>query len=237
MECDPFYRLCNQARSQSFIGHCPAPWYTFRVYPGLNILVGTVFILLLAIVPGEARSAGRIDNAVFSSFTGHIARQMGLDKQAFAQASTCLSWFYKASKKPPPPAFQGINWSPTAAPSLEEDCPRFYPGGMDAAREDFARTQTLLSVCLTVYEFALVADQDDNQSYSTIELQDLFQSLSLAYDTADSPRASIDTLTDRFDNWYRARTLDQVMQGMSTLYERGYRVTPDDRAELDRVMK
>jgi hypothetical protein len=207
------------------------------MHPGLNIAVGTVFILLLAIVPGEARSAGRIDNAVFSSFTGHIARQMGLDKQAFAQASTCLSWFYKASKKPPPPAIQGINWSSTAAPSLEQDCPRIYPGGMDAAREDFARTQTLLSVCLTVYEFALVADQDDNQSYSTIELQDLFQSLSLAYDAADSPRTSIDTLTDRFDNWYRAKTLDQVMQGMSTLYERGYRVTPDDRAELDRVMK
>ena len=208
------------------------------MHAGLNIVVGTVFVFLLAIAPGEARSAGRIDNAVFSSFTGHITRQMGLDKQAFAQASTCLSWFYKASKKkPPPPAAQGINWSPTAGPPLEEDCPRFYPGGMDAAREDFARTQTLLSVCLTIYEFALVADQDDNQSYSTIELRDLFQSLSLAYDAGDSPRTSINTLTDRFDNWHRARTLDPVMQGMSTLYERGYRVTPNDRAELDRVMK
>jgi hypothetical protein len=178
-----------------------------------------------------------MDNAVFLSFTGHIARQMGMDKQAFAQASTCLSWFYKASKKLPPPAAQGINWSQTAAPVLEEDCPRIYPGGMDAAREDFARTQTLLSVSLTVYEFALVADHDDDQSYSAVELKDLFQSLSLTYDAAESPRTSVDTLTDRFDNWYRARTLDQVMQGMSTLYERGYRVTPSDRAELDRVMK
>jgi hypothetical protein len=26
------------------------------------------------------------------------------------------------------------------------------------------------------------------------------------------------------------------MQGMSDLYERGYRVTPSDRVELDRVM-
>jgi hypothetical protein len=27
-----------------------------------------------------------------------------------------------------------------------------------------------------------------------------------------------------------------LMQGMSDLYERGYRVTPSDRAELNRVM-
>jgi hypothetical protein len=30
--------------------------------------------------------------------------------------------------------------------------------------------------------------------------------------------------------------MDALMQGMSDLYERGYRVTPADRVELDRVM-
>jgi hypothetical protein len=44
-------------------------------------------------------------------------------------------------------------------------------------------------------------------------------------------------VTARFDQWYRTRNLDEVMKGMSTLYERGYRVTQHDRAELDRVMK
>ena len=51
------------------------------------------------------------------------------------------------------------------------------------------------------------------------------------------PPAAGATLTARFDQWYRARSLEEVMQGMSTLYDRGYRVTAHDRAELDRVMK
>jgi len=202
-----------------------------------NILAGIVVIALSIMTPGEAKSEGQGGNFVFSTFTGHIAHQMGLDKQAFAQASTCLSWFYKASKTPHPPAVQGISWKPIAIMEPETDCPRYYPGGMNAARDDFAKTQTLLSVSLTVYQFALVADQDDNRAYGALELQDLFHSLSLAYNAADSPGSSSNTLNARFDQWYRARTLDEVMRGMSSLYERGYRVTSDDRAELDRIMK
>jgi len=198
---------------------------------------GVALVLLAVTIPNAAGAAESLDNTVFPIFTGHIARQMGLDKQAFAQASTCLSWFYKASKKPAPPAAERIIWRPAAASQLENDCPRQYPGGMEAARDDFAKTQTLLSVCLTVYEFALVADHDDDQAYSITELQDLFHSLSLAYQAADSPQSSAETLTTRFDRWYGSRTLDEVMQGMSTLYERGYRVTPRDKAELDRVMQ
>ncbi len=192
---------------------------------------------VLAACLGTAGPAGAEENMVFAQFTRHIASQVNIDKNAFAQASTCLSWFYKASKKAPAPPVQGISWKLAAASQPEKDCPRNYPGGMDAARDDFARTQTLLSVSLTVYEFALVADHDDDRAYSVAELKDLFHSLALAYDAADSPRTSADTLTARFDQWYRTRTLDEVMQGMSTLYERGYRVTAYDRAELDRVMK
>lgn len=195
-------------------------------------------MVLVGIVSVEAGNAWAIERAVFPMFTGHISRQMGQDKQAFAQASTCLSWFYKASKeRPAPPVVQGISWRPLATSRVEEDCPRQYPGGMDAARDDFAKTQTLLSISLTVYEFALVADHDDDQAYSTAELSDLFHSLSLAYQSTDSTQASADTLAARFDLWYRTRTLDEVMQGMSLLYERGYRMTVQDRAELDRVMQ
>jgi hypothetical protein len=46
----------------------------------------------------------------------------------------------------------------------------------------------------------------------------------------------ITALLERFDSWYRSRNMDALMQGMSDLYERGYRVTPSDRVELDRVM-
>jgi len=195
-------------------------------------------MVLILVASGEAGNTWAGERAVFPMFTGHIARQMGQDKQAFAQASTCLSWFYKASKqRPAPPIVQGINWRPIATSQVEEDCPRQYPGGMDAARDDFAKTQTLLSISLTVYEFALVADHDDDQAYSSTELSDLFHALSLAYQTTDSTQASADTLAARFDLWYRTRTLDEVMQGMSTLFERGYRMTVRDRAELDRVMQ
>lgn len=197
----------------------------------------TFAIFLSAFAEGESQAALIVDNGVFPTFTGHIAKQVGIDKVAFAQASACLSWFYKGSKKTPPPAAQGIAWRLPALLEPERDCPREYPGGMETARDDFARKQAFLSVSLTVYEFALVADHNDDNQYNAAELQDLFHSLSLAYDSATPPRAASATLTDRFDQWYRTRNLEEVMQGMSTLYERGYRMTPHDRAELDRVMK
>lgn len=177
-----------------------------------------------------------LDSQVFSQFATRIVHQVHQDKQAFAQASTCLSWFYKGSKNPPP-AIQGIRWQPIASSQPEKDCPRQYPGGMDAARDDFAKTQAMLAVSLTVYEFALVADQNDDRTYNAAELHDLFSSLSLRLDTTDAAPSPLATLTDRFEHWYRIRNLDEVMKGMGILYERGYRVTADDRAELDRVMK
>ena len=119
----------------------------------------------------------------------------------------------------------------------EDECHRQYPGGMDEVREDFAKTQTFLSLSLTFYEFALVGDRDDDGLYSAGELQDLFHVLALPYDAAHSPTVHAEALTSRFDNWYRAHNLDSLMKSMGRLYERGYRVTPADRAELDRVMK
>lgn len=199
--------------------------------------VGTILAALLTLHPDSTPAVPTRDNAVFTAFTGHIAQQVDIDKQAFAQASTCLSWFYKASKRPPPPAAQGINFRRAANMEPETECPRKYPGGMDAARDDFARSQTLLSVSLTVYELALVADRNDDRSYNATELRDLFQSLSLALDTQATPQTSAAVLADHFDTWYRARNLEVVMKGMGTLYEQGYRVTAADRAELDRVMK
>ncbi len=206
--------------------------------PQSAIPAATLAVFLSAFTEGEAQAALVADNAVFPTFIGHIAKQVGIDKEAFAQASICLSWFYKGSKKAPPAEAQGIAWHlPVLFLEPERDCPRQYPGGMETARDDFARKQALLSVSLTVYEFALVADHNDDDQYNAAELRDLFQSLSLTYDAAAPPRAAGATLTARFDQWYRSRNLEEVMQGMSALYEQGYRMTPHDRAELDRVMK
>jgi hypothetical protein len=199
-----------------------------------RLLAAGVFLAVLILALFPENSSGR-ENQIFQQFTQHIGRQIHKDKQAFAQASNCVSWFYKAAKTPPP-VVQGISWDLTPASQPETDCPRYYPGGMEEAREDFAKTQSLLSVSLTFYEFALVADRNDDAIYSSGELQDLFRSLALSYQQGDPTTKQITALTERFDSWYRSRNMDALIQGMSDLYGRGYRVTPSDRAELDRVM-
>ena len=158
-----------------------------------------------------------------------------MQPQAFSQANNCISWFYKA-KNAPLPAVQGIGWNMTPLSQPEVDCLRDYPGGMDDARADFAKTQSLLSVSLTFYEFALVADRNDDATYSPTELQDLLHSLTLSYSDGEPTLTQVTALTERFDSLYHSRNMDALMQGMSDLYERGYRVTPSDRVELDRVM-
>lgn len=202
--------------------------------PGARLLGAGVFVTLLILAFFPEDSLGR-ESTIFQQFTQHIGRQIHRDKQAFTQANGCVSWFYKA-KKTPPPTVQGISWNMSPSSQPEVDCLRHYPGGMDDARDDFAKTQTLLSVSLTFYEFALVADRNDDATYSPAELQDLFRSLTLSYSDGDPTPKQVTLLTEQFDTWYRSRNMDALMQGMSELYERGYRVTPSDRVELDRVM-
>lgn len=202
----------------------------------------TICAIALAFIGGSL--ATRVSEAisgsgnVFPQFIHHIQQQIEHDKQAFSRASRCTKWFYKQEKKPAPsPPVQRIGRKSASSSLTEDECHRQYPGGMAEVREDFAKTQTFLSLSLTFYEFALVGDRDDDGLYSAGELQDLFHVLTLPYDAAHSPTAHAEALTDRFDNWYRARNLDSLMNSMGHLYERGYRVTPADRAELDRVMK
>jgi hypothetical protein len=202
--------------------------------PEAHLLATGVFLTVLMFALFPADSSGQ-ENAIFQQFTQHIGRQIQKDKQAFAQANNCVSWFYKA-KKTPPPAMQGISWNATPSSQPEADCLRDYPGGMDEARDDFAKKQSLLSVSLTFYEFALVADRNDDAIYSQAEIQDLFRSLSLSYHDVGPTPEQVAALTERFDSWYHRLNMDALMQGMSELYERGYRVTPSDRVELDRVM-
>lgn len=203
--------------------------------PETRLVVTGVFLALLMFGLFPEDSLGRA-TGIFQQFTQHIGKQIHTDKQAFSKASNCLSWFYNKAKKTPLPSVQGISWSRTSSSQSGPNCLRDYPGGMDEARDDFAKTQSILSVSLTFYEFALVADRNDDATYSPTELQDLFRCLSLPYRQGDPTPKQVTALTEQFDNWYRSRNMDALMQGMSDLYERGYRVTPSDRAELDRVM-
>src|ERR1043165_4579716 len=102
-----------------------------------------ILLSVLICAPFLGDSWGR-ENEIFQQFTQHIGRQIQKDKQAFAQANHCVSWFYKA-KKTPPAAVQGISWkaTPLSRPAL--DCSRDYPGGMADARNDLAKTQASLS--------------------------------------------------------------------------------------------
>jgi hypothetical protein len=197
------------------------------------LAAGVLCILLISALFPRNSLGG--EQAIFQQFTRHIGLQIHKDKQAFAQANACVSWFYKAAKTPPP-TVQGIGWNPTPSSQLDVDCRHHYPNGMDEARNDLAKTQALLSVSLTFYEFALVADRNDDAIYSPVELQDLLRSLTLSYHDAEPALKQVTALTERFDSWYRSRNMDALMRGMSDLYERGYRVTPSDRVELDRVM-
>lgn len=175
---------------------------------------------------------------VFRQFTQHIQRQIELDKTAFAQASGCTNWFYHQEKQPPaPPTAQFISLKLVLQPPSKEACLRAYPRGLESVREDFHRTQTSLSVSLTFYEYALVGDRNDDGRYSREELQDIFPALALTFDPSHSPGAQAASLAGRFDDWYRMRNLEHLMTGMAQLYEKGYRVSPADRVELDRVTK
>ena len=223
--------LCRSAYRRMI---CPERHSLIVQRPEARLLAAGVFLVVImcALFPGD--SLGR-ENAIFQQFTQHIGRQIHRDKQAFAQANNCVSWFYKA-KKMPLPAVRGISWNMTPVSQPDVDCLRHYPSGIDDARDDLAKTQTLLSVSLTFYQFALVADRDDDATYSPTELQDLLHSLTLSYHDGDPTPQQVTALTERFDSWYHSRNMDALMQGMSDLYERGYRVTPSDRVVLDRVM-
>ena len=210
----------------------------------------TVLILCLSaasslstIAPSYAIAAPHESTDVFRQFTQHIHRQADSDKREFATASQCMNWFYRRERqKPAPPAVQGIAWrgsDPRAEVSSppSQDCDARYPGGLDAVRKDFQRTQTSLSVTLTFYEFALVGDGDDNGVYSAKELQDILGALGLPPESTQGAVGHVTALTGRFDSMHRSRSLESLMAGMSKLYDQGYRFTAADKANLDRVME
>ncbi len=193
--------------------------------------------LAFSAITGVSSHAYSGNSDVYGMFTQHIRTQVDRDKQAFLQASNCTKWFYKPKTAPLSPPLERIAWTMRDAQRSEGDCRRLYPGGLNAVREDFAKTQTSFSLSLTFYEFALVGDRDDDGRYSADEIKDIFLALTLFYDAAHPPATFAEALTARFDTWHKTRNLERLMEGMSRLYEQGYRVTAADRAELDRVMR
>lgn len=205
--------------------------------------VGCLLAFVLEDSPVHARPSD------FSTLTTHIEQRAAVEKQRFGIASTCTDWFYTQMKrKPTPPAVEPIRWRQTsnrvhsaAADDtateffVESECPRRYPAGLDDARKAFAQAQSTLSIVLTFYEFALLADADDDRAYSSAELDDLVESMGLPTVTAQIDTGAV--LRGTFDRWVTDRNLEQIMNAMSHLQERGYRVTVADRTQLERVMQ
>lgn len=177
-------------------------------------------------------------NDIFEAFTDHIQEQIRSDKQTFLDADTCTQWFYQQQKLTPPPA-QGAALDPADRGPRRvlkgPECLTRYPGGLKAAREDFSRTQTSLSLSLTFYEFALVGDRNDDGHYNAVELRDMLESFGLPFDGLVVPGLHLAALNGKFDAVHKTGSLDALMTSMGTLFDKGYRFTGQDRAALNKM--
>lgn len=195
-----------------------------RVF-GFTGLVAALFI--------GGMSWAAVGNGVFQGFIHHIAQQINRDKVDFAVAESCTSWFYEQLKKPSPvrPDVQQLSFV------TEEDsshaCAGRYPG-IDEARQAFAHSQSTLSLSLTFYQLALVADRNDDERYDAGELQDMLASLNVAPLQGDHLQL-LAKLKGKFDDVRETIEFTTLTDSMQALYSKGYRFTPADQAAMGRV--
>lgn len=183
--------------------------------------------------------------SVFRAFASHIEHQVELDKRLFVNASECTQWFYKQMRqKADSPKPQGISLRSShrasqvwrTATRITLNCNSRYPGGIAAAREDFSRTQSTLSLSLTFYEFALVGDRDDDGQYSSSELRDILDSFGLVFQPELASASQLSMLNAQFDAVHHRGQFDVLMAGMGVLYEKGYRFTNWDKQAMHQIL-
>lgn len=206
---------------------------------GRTIPVFAVIGIAYAILTGSGAAGARaaVDDDLFHSFTGRINRHIVHDKKAFVEAEACTRWFYQQQKeKPaPPPQVHPTGMRPRLVFETSE-CASRYPSGIEGARKDFSRTQSSLSFSLTFYELALVGDGNDDGRYNSGEVKDLLEAFGLPFLENQSPALYLAALNGRFDWGRRHSDLEMVMNTLDTLYQRGYRFTTLDQAELNRIL-
>ena len=93
-----------------------------------------------------------------------------------------------------------------------------------------------MSLSLTFYEFALVADRNDDERYSADELQDTLESMGLPFRPGLPKAGQLSMLNMHFDTIHQQGQFDVLMSGMTALFDKGYRFTDHDKVALDRVM-
>ncbi len=188
-------------------------------------------LMVAALLLGGASEAA-FGNGVFQGFLHHIAQQITRDKVDFALAESCTSWFYDQLQKPPPvrPDVRRLS----VAEEESHACASRYHG-IDEARQAFAHSQSTLSLSLTFYQLALVADRDDDEHYDASELRDVLLSLNLALLQDDQAVKLLAKLKGTFDHVRETVEFTVLTDGMQALYTKGYRFTHADQAAMDRV--
>ena len=211
-------------------------WYTASMCrrgqrQGTFGFTGLVVVLVMGGVSGAA-----IGNGVFEGFVRHIAQQITRDKVDFAVAESCTSWFYEQLRKSPGvrPGLKRLSSSAAEADPDSHACAARYPG-INEARQAFAHSQSTLSLSLTFYQLALVADRDDDERYDAGELRDMLGSLNVALLQGDHPLQLLDKLKGKFDDVREAIEFTILTDSMQALYSKGYRFTNADQAAMGRV--
>ena len=193
--------------------------------------LGVPGALVVALFIMGGMSWAAVGNGVFQGFLHHIARQIDRDKVDFAVAESCTSWFYEQLRKPVRPDVQQLSFV------TEEDrshaCTGRYPG-INEARQDFAHSQSTLSLSLTFYQLALVADRDDDERYDAGELRDILASLNVVPLPGDHLQL-LAKLKGKFDDVREAVEFTTLTDSMQALYSKGYRFTGADQAAMGRV--
>ena len=193
-----------------------------RIASRLSVLaVG--WLSLACPIPGHAA------DGAFDQVAAHVRRQIATDKLFFAEADRCTNWFYRRHRPQSPPGASGVLWQPA---DEETACRAKYPKGLEEARADFARTQSALSLSLTFFELVHVADRNDDLRYSSAELADLLDALEATTAPLPLVDAQVTALLARFDSVHGSGNLEMVMRSLSTLFDKGYRFTPEDQAAV-----
>ena len=173
-------------------------------------------------------------NDVFQGFVEHIAQQVTRDKVEFVAAESCTAWFYQQMRKPPRGRVDVYRLSFTDEAPASNPCAGQYRG-INEARAAFAKSQSILSLSLTFYQLALVADRDDDERYDAVELRDILESLNVSLFAREYPMQLIARLNGAFDDVREAEAFTVLTNGMETLYRKGYRFTNVDQAAMGRV--
>jgi hypothetical protein len=192
------------------------------------VAIGLLFVL-------EKSAEASPGTEVFQGFTQHITKQIGKDKQAFAQADACMAWFYKQMGKTPPSAAQAekIHFVPMSQPDVAADCAKQYPNGLEGAREAFGQTQQRLSFSLTFFQMALVSDGDDDHAYSTQEMQDVLDAFGRTYHSGQTVDQYVSQLIGLFDRNQLRVQFPVLMASMQNLMDKGYRFSKADQTALN----